>query len=233
MRNIAITLNSIVAIFFAGYLAYTFVAREHLNGLARDFVTEKTLQYSAPVVDIAAESLESPVVQKFLSEEQSTAIRREITAYRDDSAGYIADLTRQKMLLPKPANANLILQKIASLKERIRSFYDKTLMALIVDLRIFSASNLCAALIGLGLAYRSREQMQSSIVWFSILMLITVLYCSWMYVDDLTFFRILFRTHMGWWYPLLQCVVLAGLYLEYGHAIPTEASLPERSASAQ
>ena len=47
-------------------------------------------------------------------------------------------------------------------------------------------------------------------------MFIAVLYCTWLYVDDLSFFRILYRTHMGWSYPLFLCVVLAGLYLDYG-----------------
>ena len=55
-------------------------------------------------------------------------------------------------------------------------------------------------------------------MWFSFLMFAAVLCCSYLYIDDLTFFRILFRTHMGWWYPVFLCVVFIGLYLEYSRA---------------
>lgn len=218
MRNLTIALNSMVAVFFASFLAYTVVARQHVAALARDFVTEKTLQYSKPIVELADESLASPVVAKLLSDEQSAAIRHEIAEYRNDPSAYIADLTRQEVLAPNPRNPNPLLENVASIKERIRSFYDDTLAALITDLRIFATSNLCAGLIALALACRSNRNTQKSLVWFSFLMFATVLYCSYLYVDDLTFFRILFRTHMGWWYPLFMCVVLTGLYLDYGHA---------------
>ena len=225
MRKTTIALNSIVAVFFTCFLAYTFVARQHLDGLARGFVTEKTLQYSEPIVELADESLDSPLVQKLLSDEQAAAIRHEIGKYRKDASGYIADLTRQKMLAPNADNPNPLLEKVASIKERIRTFYDNTLTALITDLRIFSTSNLCGALIACWLAYRSRQNIQKSIVWFSFLMFVAVLYSSYLYIDDLTFFRILFRTQMGWRYPVLLCVVLAGLYLDYGRtARATEQS---------
>ncbi len=56
-------------------------------------------------------------------------------------------------------------------------------------------------------------------------MFVAVLYCSYLYVDDLTFFRILFRTHMGWWYAVFLRVMIVALYLDYGrHANATEQS---------
>ncbi|MDB5390075.1 MAG: hypothetical protein JWM11_5721 [Planctomycetaceae bacterium] len=227
MRNLAIALNSIVAAFFACFLLYTFIARQHLDAFARVFVTEKTLHYSEPIVALTDESLDSPAAKKLLSDKQSAAIRHEITEYRNDPSGYIADLTRQKMLAANPKNPNPLSQQAASIKERIRSFYDNTLAVLIRDLRIFSTSNLCASLIAIGLAYWSRKNIQKSIVWFSFLMFVTVLYCSYLYVDDLTFFCILFRTHMGWWYPLFLCVILAGLYLDYGRAAPATEQIAQ------
>jgi hypothetical protein len=49
-------------------------------------------------------------------------------------------------------------------------------------------------------------------------MFAAVVYCSMLYIDDLTFFKILFRTHMGWWYPVLLCAVIARLQWEFGRA---------------
>jgi hypothetical protein len=225
MRKTTLTLNSIVVVFFICFLAYTFVARQHLDSLARDFVTEKTLDYSTPIVKVADESIDSPLVKKFLSDDQATAIRGEIADYRNDPGAYNADLTRKQLRDDPPASPNPLIEKVTAIKNNIRTFYDNTLNALIADLRIFSISNLIAGLIAFGLAYRSSSEIRKRIVWFSFLMFVAVLYCSYLYVDDLTFFRILFRTHMGWWYAALLCVMTVALYLDYGRrANATEQS---------
>ncbi len=216
MRKTTIALNSIVAAFFALFLAYTFFATRHLEELARRFVTEKTLQHSKSVVALAEETLDAPLARKLLSDEQAAAIRHEIGEYRQDAAGYIADLSRQARLRPSPRPLGPLAEKIASLKERIRTFYDDTLAALIGDLRFFSTSNVCAAVVALWLACRPGRADRNSLVWFSLLLCASVLYCSYVYIDDLTFFRILFRAHMGVWYPVFLCATLAWLYREYG-----------------
>jgi hypothetical protein len=165
------------------------------------------------------------LVNKLLSDDQETAIRDEIADYQNDPSAYIADLTRQQLRDVPIANAKPLMEKGASIKNKIRTFYDNTLNALIADLRIFSISNLIAGLIAFGLAYRSSSDIRKPIVSFSFLMFVAVLYCSYLYVDDLTFFRILFRTHMGWWYAALLCVMIVALYLDYGrHANATEQS---------
>jgi hypothetical protein len=118
-----------------------------------------------------------------------------------------------------------LIEKVTAIKNKIRTFYDNTLNALIADLRIFSISNLLAGLIAFGLAYRSSSDIRKPIVWFSFLMFVAVLCCSYLYVDRLTFFRILFRTHIGWWYAAFLCVMIVALYLDYGrHANATEQS---------
>ena len=217
MRVSVIALNSLVALFFIGFLTYTFVARQHLDGLARRFVTEKTVKYSAPVVDLAEKSLEEPLVRRLLPAAQKVAIHREIDQYRRDPAAYITDLTRQAGKALQLVVRNPLLAKVAAIKEQIRAFYDDTLNALVEDLRIFSTCNLISSLMALGLAYWSRGKIKQSLVWFSFLMFVTVIYCAAMYVDDLTFFGILFRSHMGWWYAVLLCLVLFELYRQCGH----------------
>ncbi|TWU19237.1 hypothetical protein [Allorhodopirellula heiligendammensis] len=231
MRKTTLALNLIVVAFFICFLAYTFVARQHLDSLARDFVTEKTLDYSKPVVDVADEALDSPLVKKLLSDDHETAIRREIADYQNDPSAYIADLTRQQLRDAPVANANPLIEKVAAIKNEIRTFYDDTLNALIADLHIFSVSNLIAGLIAFGLSYRSSSDIRKPIVWFSFLMFVAVLYCSYLYVDDLTFFRILFRTHMGWWYAALLCVMIVALYLDYSrHDKGTEPNVERERA---
>jgi hypothetical protein len=206
----------IVVVFFAGFLAYTFVARQHLESRARSFVAEKTLEFSRPIVAVADVALGSPLVKKALSDDQIAAIRHEILDYQNDPAAYIADLTRQNLRDAPVANANPLIDRVVSMKRKIRLFYDNTLNALIVDLRVFSTSNLIAALIAFYLAYRSSHEIRKPIVWFSFLMFVAVLYCSYLYYDGLTFFHILFRAHIGWWYAAVLCITIVALFLNYG-----------------
>ena len=219
MRKLALVLNSIVIIFFTCFLGYTFFARQHIEELARRFVTEKTLQHSAGIVDAAEGSLAMPLVKKLISEEQTAAIRQQIADYRQDPRAYVTDLTRQAKAEPVIEKANPLLSKVAKIKESIRQFYDNTLSALIADLRIFSFSNLLAGAIAFGLAWRSPNEIRPLIVWFSILMFVAVVYCSSVYVDDLTFFRILTGTHMGWGYTVLLALVVGCLYVDYVHPL--------------
>ena len=203
---------------FSSFLAYTLVAKHHLKSLARGFVTEKTLAYSASVVQLAELSIDLPIVQENLSAEQETAIRDEIAAYHRDPGAYISDLTRQQQRNGQIAKMNPLLEKVALIKENIRLFYDDTLASLITDLRIFSFSNLFAGAVAFLLALRSTTGVQKPVVWFSYIMFVAVIYCSYMYLDQLTFFRILFQLHMGWWYVATLLVVIVGLYLKHGRS---------------
>ncbi|QDV21631.1 hypothetical protein Pan153_63210 [Gimesia panareensis] len=215
MRQITLALNLLISIFFIGFLAYTFVGQQHLKGRARQFVTEKTIAYSQPLVDVVEEGMNSPLVKKLLNDDQEAAINQQIRQYRQGPAAYISDLTRQKKLPPAPRRLNPLFQKVSETKKKIRTFYDNTLAALILDLRIFAFSNLCAALIALALTYWSPRKIRHSLVWFSFLIFVAVLYCSYLYVDGLSFFRILLGAHLGWTYPLLLCVAVVCLFLEY------------------
>lgn len=228
MRAAALGLNTLVVLFFGGFLAYICLLPERLESHAREFVTEKTLAFAEPIVSIAEEALAVPLVASLMTEDQIAAVQHEIDRYRLDPAGYVADLTRMRVLPPEPGAAHPLLDKVRSIKVRIRTFYDETLQALMNDLRIFAGSNLVAGLIALWLAYRSRHTRAKPVLGFSLLLFAAVLYCSWMYVDDLTFFRILFRMHMGWWYPVLLAITAASLHREYGLRTPSD----EREASS-
>ncbi len=223
MRKTVLLLNAIVIVFFVCFLAYTFIARQHLDVLGREFVTEKTLDYSQPIVQTANAAIDQPIVQKMLSEERVLVIRQEIKDYQNAPAAYVSDLTRQRFRDLPIENDNPLLTKVISIKEKIRTFYDKTLNELITNLRVFSISNLVAGIIAFGFAFRSRPAVRHSLVWFSFLMFVTVLYCSYLYINELTFFRILFRMRVDWWYPFALCVTFVSLYLEFGR----HANAPE------
>lgn len=222
MRKLAMVLNAVVVVFFVGFLAYSVIARQHLESLAREFVVEKTLEYAGPLVEVAEASLESPLAKKLLSDDQANAIRSEITAYHADPSRYITDLAEGKKDAAPIENPNPLLQKVAAIKDKVRTFYDDTLNALITDLRVFSCSNLIAGLIALALAYCSPGEIRTRILLLSLVVFVAVLYCSYLYIDDLTFFRILFRTHLGWGYAIVLCVAIVSVYRDYVRHLPEE-----------
>lgn len=217
MRQTALLLNAIVVVFFLGFLGYTFFTRQHLTELARAFVTDKTVEHSRQLVRIAAETLESPVAQKLLNPDLIEKIRQEIAAYQSNPKEYVADLTRKPADEAPIDQAQPLLAKLAVIKRDIRAYYNGTLDVLIFDLRIFAISNLTAGAIAFSLIYRTKSKVRPTLVWYSLLMFAAVCYCTFLYIDSLTFFRILFRLQLGWTYPLLLGATIVVLYREYGH----------------
>lgn len=221
MKKITVALNALTAVLFLAFFAYTVFAHSHLSSLARDFVTEKTLHYSGPVIDTVEIALDVPLVAKLVSKVDIELVRGEIERYRDDPAAYIADLTGRKLAIPPQQKLGAIAKKTIEAKEQIRKFYNDTLTALITDLRIFSGTNTAAAVLAIVLTLKSRPPVAKPLVAFSFLLFVAVVFCSYLYIDDLSFFRILTSTHIGWWYPAFVVIVAAWLYKDIGEVVET------------
>ena len=218
MRKLTLALNALSAVLFLAFFTYTFVARTHLECIARNFVTEKTLDHSAPIIDTVEKALDVPLVAKLVSNDDIKLVRSEIDAYRKAPTTYVADLTGKHIRKPQ-GKLGAIAQKAADAKDAIRQFYNDTLRALIFDLRIFSGTNIVAACVALFLVIKSPESIRKPLLAFSLLLFVTVVFCSYLYIDDLSFFRILTSTHMGWWYPVIVIAVAVRLYKDIGGAI--------------
>jgi len=221
MWKITLALNTLTAVLFTAFFTYTFFAASHLRSLARDFVTRKTLHYSGPVIDAVEKSLDGSVVTKLVSDKDLQLVRAEIAAYRQNPAGYIADLTGQSLAMVPTQRLGAFAKKVNEAKQKIRSYYDKSLAALIVDLRIFSGTNAVAAILALAMTIKSRPPIRNRVLVFSSLLLIAIVFCSDLYIDNLSFFRILTATYIGWWYPVLVLTVAIWLYIDAGTAIET------------
>ena len=221
MRRWLIIVNATAATFFAIFFLYTFLGHRHVDRLARDFVTERTRAFADPVVDAADEMLRAPGVRRFLSDEQLAAMQLEIANYRGDPARYIDELTGRRVpaAVNVPAN-NPIVAGIVRWKERVRDYYNAVLAGLFRDLRIFAGSNVVAALIATWLAVRTEERATGLALWLSFLLLAAIVYCAFLYVDELSFFKIMFNLYMGWSYPALLALTFLGLYLEHGRVVP-------------
>lgn len=219
MRKTVLMLNGFVIVFFVCFLAYTLVARAHMNHLAKAYAVETTVKHAKPMVDVAEKALKSPVVKALLPNEQEEMIGSEIDQYRKDPAAYVSDLAKSETLKVPPTSSNPMVQKVLGLKAKIKGFYDDTLHALIRDLRIFSTCNLIAALIAFGMAVPKSVRVSTPLLCFSIIIFMSVLYCSYIYVDDLSFFAILHQSYMGWSYGGLLIFMIIWVFFENGFGL--------------
>ena len=130
------------------FFGYSFFARQHLEGIARDFVIQKTLEHSAPLIEVVEAGIKTPAVRKWLTQDQMAAIEQEIADYRKNPADFIGSLTgqQQPVDVARKFNNAAVLQ-VANWKSRIQNYYVQTLSRLILDLRIFAGSNVVAAMV--------------------------------------------------------------------------------------
>jgi hypothetical protein len=217
MRRVLIILNLTLAVLFGAFFAYTFVARKHLTNLARDFVTQRTQSYAERSIRIVEAAVKAPAARTLLKPEQVEAIERELTEYRAAPATYIRQLTGVERLSGTVSGyVAPVAAPLALWKQRVRAHFDATLLQLLRDLRIFSGTNVVAGLIAAGLAWKARGRIGNGLIVLSTIILVAVIFNSYMYVDDMAFFTIITRLYMGWTYPVLVAVTVGWAMLEFG-----------------
>lgn len=210
-RKIAIALNIIVMFFSAAFFAYTFFAKEHLVNHARVFVTEKTLAYSRPAVEMIEKGLAFPLASKLIPSKEQRDIERELADYHSDPSSFIASYTHDV----KSTSGRTESGKYGRLKKKILEYYHSILAELVIDLRIFSGSNFLAGLVALLLLFSKRKVDIRQIEIFSLFIFGSVVLSTWMYLDGMSFFRILFKWHLGWSYPLAISGFATYFYTKY------------------
>jgi len=151
---------------------------------------------------VAEGALDNPAV-RILAGREGKLMRQEIAKYRKDPAGYIKDLTGKR---PAVDDADLP-PKVVAVKKDVRRDVEETLQALIKDLRIFSGSNIAAAFVALICAVLAPTPIRPLLLMLSFALVGGVVLCSWLYVDNMSFFSILTRMHMGWEYPAVLLIV--------------------------
>ena len=209
LRNVSLFLNATVVVLSLGLFAYTFFATDHLTEHTRDFVTEKTLLYSKPLVDLLRAGLDSPLSQQLISDKNRSLMEAEIELYQSNPAEYVTRLT-------SASGPSFGTGKIASFKEKIRSYYQSSLDALVRDLRVFSGSNMVAGCLAMWLLLTGRSKRHNKVIAFSFVIFAAVAFSTVSYIDGVSFLRILFKWHLGWWYPVGIGVTILGLVFEYG-----------------
>ncbi len=210
MRSLLLIVNASVAILCLLFFSYTFAARQHIQQLAREFVVLKTQENALPAVKAVEMGLRSELSRRLVTEVQRNAIEAEIAEFHSQPTDYIQRIASSDVPIKPPVGLSPAAEKIHLWKERIRVHYNTVIDRLFGDLRIFAGTNVIAACIAFGCAWRSPAEPTWRLKLISGVLVVALAFGSSMYVDRLSFFTILFNRYIGWGYPVL----LGGLFFQ-------------------
>jgi hypothetical protein len=223
VRIALVALNLLVATTFAGLFAWTFFARAHVTRLAEDYVIAKTVDHVTPAVAKIDEVLRHPAA-RLAPAAVRAAVQAEVDAFRTDPHGYVRKLVARGAVIEKPKHA--FAERVFAWKEQARAYFDKTLTSLIRDLRIFFGTNCVAALLAAGLAWRATGRWRWHVLGMSVLLLGVLALHAYLFIDDLTFFRVVTNARVGWSYPLVLALTFGYLYFRIGRFVPLAPNPP-------
>jgi hypothetical protein len=166
-------------------------------------------------VDVAEEALRSGVTRRLLTQDQVASIEAEFAEFRSEPTRYIQRLTSAHASPRPEAFLVKLSERIYGWKEQIRTHYNNVLDRLFTDLRIFSGSNVLAALIAFSCAWRSPRRPSLELTLISALLLAALGLGIFFYIDEFSFFTILFDCYLGWWYPFLLGVLFISNYMDF------------------
>lgn len=228
MRTALIVWNSLIAGTSAGLLAYTVAGRDHFVGLAEEYVIGKTVGYGLPAIDRAEAALDAPVVAALLPATVRRAAQAEIAVFREDPDGYVRELVARGAAVERPQHP--LADTVAGWKDDLRGYFERTLAGLVRDVRIFAGTNVAAGVFAAWLASRCRGRWRHHVLGISVLLTVALTFNAYLFVDGLSFFRIVQNVRVGWSYPAMVAVAFSHLYLRVGRLVPLAGPVT-RSAS--
>jgi len=208
LRKLSITLNGIVVVISLSLLMYTFFAKSHLESHAEKFLVEKTLVHSKPIVELAKSGISNPIASKLLSSDQRAMIEEEVSSYESSPVDYVRTTCDKDGKIEGTG-------KVADIKNKIINYYHSVLKELITDLRIFSASNMVTGIFCLFMILHPKFSNNPKTIALSIVVFTSVALSSYGYIEGLSFFKILFKWNLGWWYPVGVLATISLIYADY------------------
>lgn len=217
MRKVLVALNLLVAVASAALFVYTFFAREHLLGRAEEYVIAKTVVQVTPAVELVEAGLNNRAAQ-FVPADTRAAVQAEVDSFRRDPHKYVRALVAKGAAVEKPKHP--LAERVLAWKEQARAYFEKTFAGLVLDLRIFAGTNVVAALLAALLAWRARGRLRWHVFGVSVLLLFALSLQAYLFIDGLTFFRVITNARVGWSYPGVVALTFGYLYWNYGRFVP-------------
>lgn len=219
MRIPLIVIQLILSAAFAVLFVWSFFTEEYIRNESKSYISLKVIKIIDPQVAIAEELLNGPGVAKVLNNHQIEAIKAEVAHYIKSPSQYVLEVVDSKVTVPTLITEDMnlaskfLLNKIGSWKSRIASYFAKTFNRLIIDIRIFLASNMIALLIASLVIYGSESKARLTV---SIILTFVIALSIWAYLSQSWFFNILLNNHMGIAYPVTLMFLWGWLLYDYG-----------------
>jgi hypothetical protein len=217
--NRVMFIGSLIGVWlFLMVLGFTFFAQGWIKEFARDYINQRIEPSMTRAVNTLEEKI-LPLAQKE-SPELALKIITEITEYRQDPLLYIADTTAGRRIVPEKKDGRLdklntwsksLSASGHSIREIIRDHFQQVFSQLILDLQIFSLSNI----IGYGVVvWLTNGQTTSSprLQVQAFILFIATCYALSVYIKQDWFFNLLLDLHMGLFYPLLIFITCVDLW---------------------
>jgi hypothetical protein len=236
MRTALLVVSGLLAAVFAVAFLATFFAKGHITRLAEDYVIDKTREHADPLVEILEWGIRVPGLKVLARDaELVRTVEREVTEYRRDPRAYVANVVAADPG-PRPARPDPgapLTDQVLFWKAEIRAHFEKTMDGLLLDLRIFFGSNFAVALLTAACAYWSRGRLVFWLLPVAILLLASLGFSIYLYVDNFSFFHILTGTYIGWGYPKFLAAIFLVLLVRLGRLVFGLTALAHRAAATR
>lgn len=220
-RKILIVLHLVGAALSVALLVSTFVAKGLITSKVRQVAVEKSRAVSDPLAAKLQETLDRPMLGKLIRGDARERMETELTDYLRSPDAWLVRLAegggnRAKVLdLPEIESPvarkaiDVLLKGVTDLKAHLAESY----RALILDVRVFAATNLIAFLLAAGLAKLARTpRARHWLIGYSFIMLIAFAGSILLYLNQNWMWSLLRNDYMGWDYAaLLGVITLCGI----------------------
>jgi len=224
VRTTLIILNLLIAVASGSLFIYTFFARDHIVRLAEDYVITKTVRYVTPAVEKVEAALNHPLM-RLAPARIRDAVQAEVDSFRRDPHAYIRALVAKGAAIERPKHP--LAELVVKWKEDIQSYFEDTLASLIRDVRIFAGTNVVAAILAAWIASRASGRWRWRVLALSVLLLAALGLQAYLFIDGLTFFRIITGVRVGWSYPLSVVLTFIFLFIRLGRFVPLAPATPD------
>lgn len=217
--RILFALNLAGAMVSAALLLSTWLAKGIIVSRAQDHALEVTRKHLDPAISKAADLLDDPRLGRLVPREVRDKLGNEITAYREAPDKWLRDKMRttpseaESWKFPEIKNPlarksfDFVTEKLGGAKNH----FERSFENLILDLRIFSGTNLAAFLLGAWLSRRPADpEMRRKLLAWSVFLALGTGFSILLFADRGLVWDLLWNHHFGWGYS--ACVAFSTLW---------------------
>ncbi len=222
MKKLLVGFQLLFATIFLGAFVVSFFVLDGIKESSKIIITEKVVDKVSSNVAVAEEILHSNAAANMLADYQRSAIFDEINDFKKNPVEYVEALTldeEKTQVIPPGLSSNnplknALIEKIFGWKLSLKRYFQETFSGLVVEIRIFLASNVVALLIAAFVCVKGKMLGRDAII-ISTLLTAVIALSALNYVNQNWFYTILLNSYSGYGYIIGILSTTAWLYYQY------------------